>query len=269
MQQLDIYQIDAFTSQLFRGNAAAVVPLPAWLPDTTLLAIAQENNLSETAFVLELSAGHYFIRWFSPLTEIDFCGHATLAAAFAILLQQPQLAEIRFSTKQVGELTVRQQGDWLEMNFPARRALPAVAIPPALLAGLGVPPVAVLQSAQAWFAVYAEASTVQQLQPDFAKLQQLGPLDVVVTAPGVGVADGQYDFVSRYFWPANGGDEDPVTGSIHAGLAPYWAEQLAKTQLLAYQASRRGGELRCQVQGDRVLVSGQALLYLQGQIRIA
>ncbi len=180
MQQLDIYQIDAFTSQLFRGNAAAVVPLPAWLPDMTLLAIAQENNLSETAFVLELSAGHYFIRWFSPLTEIDFCGHATLAAAFAILLQQPQLAEIRFSTKQVGELTVRQQGDWLEMNFPARRALPAVAIPPALLAGLGVPPVAVLQSAQAWFAVYAEATTVQQLQPDFAKLQQLGPLDVVV-----------------------------------------------------------------------------------------
>jgi PhzF family phenazine biosynthesis protein len=261
-----MYQVDAFTDKLFSGNAAAVVPLTQWLDDAVLLAIAQENNLSETAYLLELGKGHYFIRWFSPITEIDFCGHATLAAAFVLFQLQPDLTEISFSTQAVGDLTVTRQGDWLQMNFPQRQALPVAEVPAALLQALGVAPVKVLRSAQAWFAIYDNAGQVAALTPDMQLLKQLGPWDVVVTAPGVGFKQSQYDFVSRYFWPANGGDEDPVTGSIHAGLAPYWAEQLGKTELVAYQASIRGGVLRCELLNDRVLVSGQAVLYFQGEI---
>ena len=275
--RLAIYQVDAFTNQRFRGNAAAVVPLSSWLDDTLMLQIALENNLSETAFLLELAPGHYHIRWFSPLTEIDFCGHATLASAFVIFMLQPELPEIRFSTGAVGDLTVSRNDDWLQMSFPKRLAMPVVEIPDALLQGLGVAPLKVLRSDQAWFAIYADAATVAALTPDMQQLKQLGPWDVVVTAPGAGfipatadaaIAAEQYDFVSRYFWPANGGDEDPVTGSIHAGLTPYWAEQLGKTQLLAYQASTRGGVLRLAISGERVLVSGQAVLYLKGEIEV-
>ena len=264
--KLTIYQVDAFTDTLFSGNAAAVVPLTAWLDDSRLLLIAQENNLSETAYLLELGKGHYFIRWFSPITEIDFCGHATLASAFVLFQLKPELTELRFSTQAVGDLTVTKQGDWLQMNFPQRPALPVAELPAVLLEALGVAPVKVLRSAQAWFAIYDDAAQVTALTPDMQLLKQLGPWDMVVTAPGIGFAEDQYDFVSRYFWPANGGDEDPVTGSVHAGLTPYWAEQLGKTELLAYQASKRGGVLRCELQNDRVLVSGQAVLYLQGEI---
>ncbi len=266
--RLALYQVDAFTEQRFRGNAAAVVPLQAWLDDELLLQIAQENNLSETAYLLERAAGHYWIRWFSPLTEIDFCGHATLAAAYVIFMRQPELCQICFSTQAVGDLTVTKNGDWLQMNFPKRLATPVDQVPAALLQGLGAAPQQVLQSEQAWFAVYADAATVQTLTPDLALLKQLAPLDVVVTAPGNNFAQDQYDFISRYFWPANGGDEDPVTGSIHAGLAPYWAQRLGKQQMLAYQASKRGGVLRLQICDERVLVSGQAQLYLQGEIII-
>jgi PhzF family phenazine biosynthesis protein len=275
--RLAIYQVDAFTNQRFRGNAAAVVPLSSWLDDSLMLQIAQENNLSETAFLLEIALGHYHIRWFSPLTEIDFCGHATLASAFVIFMLQPELPQIRFSTGAVGDLTVSRNDDWLQMSFPRRLALPVAQIPAALLQGLGAAPLQVLRSDQAWFAIYADAATVAGLTPDMQQLKQLGPWDVVVTAPGVGfipaapnsaVAELQYDFISRYFWPANGGEEDPVTGSIHAGLTPYWAEQLGKTQLLAYQASARGGVLRLAISGDRVFVSGQAVLYLKGEIDV-
>ena len=278
--RLALFQVDAFTNQRFRGNAAAVVPLARWLDDALMLQIAQENNLSETAFLLELAPGHYHIRWFSPLTEIDFCGHATLASAYVIFMLQPELPEIRFSTGAVGDLTVCRNADWLQMSFPKRLAKPIAEIPIALLQGLGAAPLQVLRSDQAWFAIYADAATVAALTPDMQQLKQLGPWDVVVTAPGAGFvpktpvtrdspdAAPQYDFVSRYFWPANGGDEDPVTGSIHAGLTPYWAEQLGKTQLLAYQASTRGGVLKLEISGDRVLVSGQAVLYLKGEIEV-
>lgn len=270
--QLELYQVDAFTNQLFAGNAAAVVPLPddmaCWPSEQLMLQIAAENNLSETAFLKKLAPAHYQIRWFSPLCEIDFCGHATLAAAF-VLFARYAVAELRFSTLKVGDLTVQQgQDGWLEMNFPKRPATAQAEIPPALLQALNYQPAEVLRSEQAWFLIYDDAIKVQQLTPDMALLKTLWPYDVVATAPGNGFADGQYDFVSRYFWPANGGDEDPVTGSIHAGLTPYWAEQLNKTSLLAYQASSRGGVLRCELQGDRVLVSGQARLYLQGLITV-
>ncbi|RVU33078.1 PhzF family phenazine biosynthesis protein [Rheinheimera riviphila] len=275
--RLALYQVDAFTNQRFRGNAAAVVPLASWLDDALMLQIAQENNLSETAFLLELAPGHYHIRWFSPLTEIDFCGHATLASAYVIFMLQPELPEIRFSTGAVGDLTVSRTGDWLQMSFPKRLALPVSEVPPALLQGLGAAPLQVLRSDQAWFAIYADAATVVALTPDMQQLKQLGPWDVVVTAPGAGFVPAgqdvehqasQYDFIGRYFWPANGGDEDPVTGSIHAGLAPYWAGHLGKNQLLAYQASTRGGVLRLEISGERVLVSGQVVLYLKGEIEV-
>jgi len=270
--KLELYHVDAFSNQLFGGNAAAVVPLPdtltEWPSEQLMLNIAAENNLSETAFLKKIAPAHYQIRWFSPLCEIDFCGHATLAAAFVLFLRGA-LETLTFSTLKVGDLTVCQgQDGWLDMNFPQRLASEQADIPAALLQALNTKPVAVLRSEQAWFLVYDDAIKVQQLTPDMALLKTLWPYDVVATAPGLGFADGQYDFVSRYFWPANGGDEDPVTGSIHAGLAPYWAAQLGKTELLAYQASSRGGELRCVLQDERVQVSGQARLYLQGQISL-
>jgi len=266
---LAIYQVDAFTDQLFAGNAAAVVPVAQWLSDELMLQIAAENNLSETAFVREVAQGHVEIRWFSPLTEIDFCGHATLASAEVWFRLQPELETLRVSTQKVGDLTVQKGPDgWHLMDFPERLPRPMTEVPAVLFAALPATPVEVLRSEQAWFVVFANAQDVVTLQPDLALLKQLGPYDVVVTAPGAGFAQGQYDFVSRYFWPANGGDEDPVTGSIHAGLAPYWGERLAKTELLAYQASTRGGVLRLALSNQRVQVSGQARLYLQGQIFI-
>ncbi|CAI3801783.1 PhzF family phenazine biosynthesis protein [Rheinheimera sp. MM224] len=258
--RLPIYQVDAFTDQLFKGNYAAVVPLPHAISGELMQQIATENNLSETAFVLELGKDHYQIRWFSPVTEIDFCGHATLAAAF-VLFDQSDRSELRFTTLEVGDLVVsKQANDWIQMDFPKRPASPITA-PEALLAGLSIEPTLLLRSAQAYFAIYDNEQQVKQLTTESEQLKKLAPYDVVATAPGT-----SYDFVSRYFWPANGGDEDPVTGSIHAGLVPYWAEHLGKNQLMAYQASSRGGVLRCELTEDRVLVSGQAKLYLQGEI---
>lgn len=258
--KLPIYQVDAFTDQLFKGNYAAVVLVPQAISGELMQQIATENNLSETAFVLQLANHHYQIRWFSPVTEIDFCGHATLAAAF-VLFEQNDSTELRFTTLEVGDLVVSKQADqWIRMDFPKRQAEPVHA-PEALLAGLSIAPTKVLRSAQAYFAIYENEQQVKQLTTASAELKKLAPYDVVATAPG-----SDYDFVSRYFWPANGGDEDPVTGSIHAGLVPYWAEQLGKNQLMAYQASARGGVLRCELTQDRVLVSGQAKLYLQGEI---
>lgn len=269
MSWFEIYQVDAFTDQLFKGNAAAVVPLSDWLADDVLLAIAQENNLSETAYVKTVGDGHVEIRWFSPLCEIDFCGHATLAAALVMFNRQPDLPKLIVDTRFVGQLAVTRHHDgWFELDFPQRAPVVLEQVPAELLQGLTVAPLQVLRNQQAYFAVYDDASVVQSLAPDLLLLKQLAPYDVVVTAPGKGVADDQFDMVSRYFWPANGGDEDPVTGSIHAGLAPYWAERLGKTELLAYQASKRGGLLKLTLQGERVLVKGQAVLYLEGKIRV-
>lgn len=262
--KLPIYQVDAFTRERFKGNSAAVVPLDDWLSDAQMLAIAVENNLSETAFLVREPDGVFRIRWFSPITEIDFCGHATLASAFVLLDQQMASAPLTFRAAMVGDIGITCLADGrLEMDFPCR-APELVADPPVeLFNGLGVLPLAVLKSRQAWFAVYEDEDQVRNLSPDLALLKSLAPLDVVVTAPG-----REHDFVSRYFWPANGGDEDPVTGSIHAGLAPYWAERLGKTSLLALQASRRSGLLYCRVEGDRVFVAGHAVQYLQGTIEI-
>ncbi|MDX1677812.1 PhzF family phenazine biosynthesis protein [Arsukibacterium sp.] len=241
--ELPIYIVDAFTQQQFKGNAAAVVPLQDWLAPAVMQNIAIENNLSETAFIRALSAGKYEIRWFSPLTEIDFCGHATLAASYVIFQQLGGQGEIEFVTREVGSLFVQQRSDGrIEMSFPNQCPAPVEQVPQALFAGLSVKPVQVLKNRQAYFAVMATEQDVTNLRYAAAQLKQLSPYDVVVTARA-SATTSEYDFISRYFWPANGGDEDPVTGSIHSGLAPYWAKQLAKTELVAYQASARGGIL--------------------------
>ncbi|WP_080602169.1 PhzF family phenazine biosynthesis protein [Stutzerimonas stutzeri] len=259
-----MFQVDAFTAERFRGNPAAVIPLQAWLSDELMQAIAAENNLSETAFFVREADGAFHIRWFSPLTEIDFCGHATLASAFVLLEQDLAQAPLVFRAAAVGDLSVQRRADGLlEMSFP-NRAPDLVAEPPAaLLQGLGCEPDAVLRNQQAWFAVYRDEQQVRMLTPDLDALRTLAPLDVVVTAPG-----REQDFVSRYFWPANGGAEDPVTGSIHAGLAPYWAGQLGRNELVALQASARTGILHCRVEADRVMVAGQAVLFLDGTIEL-
>ena len=262
--QLPIFQVDAFTNERFKGNPAAVVPLEQWLSDGQMQAIAVENNLSETAFFVREPDGAFHIRWFSPLTEIDFCGHATLASAFVVLEQEMGEAPLIFRAAAVGAIEVTQRDDGLlEMSFLNRAPEAVTEVPQVLLEALDSPPVAVLKNRQAWFVVYADERQVRDAAPDFEALKALAPLDVVVTGPG-----DHEDFVSRYFWPANGGDEDPVTGSIHAGLAPYWAKRLGKSSLVALQASARSGLLHCRVEGERVFVAGAAVRYLQGQIEL-
>ncbi|MBE7376770.1 PhzF family phenazine biosynthesis protein [Pseudomonas sp. AL-54] len=262
--KLAIYQIDAFTHERFKGNPAAVVPLDRWLSDAQMQAIAAENNLSETAFFVREADGAFHIRWFSPLAEIDFCGHATLASAFVIIEQRIAAAPLTFRAAAVGDIGVVRRADGLlEMSFPNRAPEPVAEPPQALLDALNLAPECVLRNRQAWFVVYSSEEQVRAAAPDLQALKVLAPLDVVVTAPG-----SQQDFTSRYFWPANGGDEDPVTGSIHAGLVPYWAARLGKSSLVALQASRRSGLLYCRVEDDRVFVAGAAVQYLQGQIEI-
>ena len=266
--KLRIYQIDAFSDHVFGGNYAAVVPLPEWLPDAKMQRIASENNLSETAFFVARDpsdlAGSFEIRWFSPITEIDFCGHATLASAFVIFNLEPKRSEIVFETAKVGRLTVKRGKEGLlEMDFPNQAPEPVTEIPADLFEGLSIRPVQVLRNRQAYFAVYDNESDVRTVIPDLERIRKLGPRDVVVTAPG-----NEVDFVSRYFWPANGGAEDPVTGSIHTGLAPYWGVRLGKEILHAYQASRRGGHVFLELRGDRVIVSGHAVKYLEGVIYV-
>lgn len=261
---MDIFVVDAFTDQQFKGNSAAVVPVKDWLPDELMQNIASENNLSETAFIRCVSANKYEIRWFSPLTEIDFCGHATLASAYVLFNEFGIEKNVEFVTRKVGSLTViLNSNGQIEMTFPNQKPEPVSAIPRPLLDGLSKKPVEVLKNRQAYFAVFEHEQDVTEVTYSPDQLKQLAPLDVVVTS-----MSSKYDFVSRYFWPANGGEEDPVTGSIHAGLAPYWAGKLGKTDLLAYQASKRGGVLKCVVENRAVIVSGNGVLYLKGKISV-
>jgi PhzF family phenazine biosynthesis protein len=251
MQTIRQYQVDAFTTRPFAGNPAAVCPLAAWLADSLLQAIAQENNLAETAFFVPSARG-FRLRWFTPLREVELCGHATLAAAH-VLFEVMGYAEpaITFETLS-GELIVKRRGKLLEMDFPAQPAL-ACPTPEALLQGLGRQPLEVLAAAD-YLAVFDNEATVRALTPDYAALSQLDRRGVIVTAPGRDV-----DFVSRFFAPRYGIPEDPVTGSAHCELAPYWAKRLGKDSLVARQVSRRGGDLLCEMKGDRVLISGSAI----------
>lgn len=262
LSQLPIYIIDAFTDTLFKGNQAAVVPLDSWLPEGVMQNIASENNLSETAFFVRNDAGVYEIRWFSPLKEIDFCGHATLASAYVIFNHLGEKGTITFWAKAVNIIEVNEGDNGLiEMSFPNRAPEVLSEVPEALSTGLSIKPLEFHKNQQAYFAVYASEEDVKNVVPDLEKLKTLAPFDVVVTAPSKA-----YDFASRYFWPANGGVEDPVTGSIHAGLAPFWAKRLGKQSLVALQASKRSGVLYCRVSEERVFVSGACVEYLQGTI---
>ena len=274
--QLEINVIDAFSNTIFKGNSAAVIITDSWLDDELMQSIAMENNLSETAFLvanksdnLDKCIESYSIRWFSPLTEIDFCGHATLASAFVLFKKNPNLNTIKFLAKAVGTLTVIQTDSGLiQMDFPNTKPVKVGTIPDNLLAGLSIAPVEVYKNSQAYFVIYDNESDVLKVERDNEVLKQLAPLDVVVTCQAQSAEFNDYDFISRYFWPANGGDEDPVTGSIHTGLAPLWAERLGKNKLIAYQASSRGGVLNCTVTADRVLISGNAIQYLTGFITV-
>ncbi len=266
--QLPIHMVDAFTSVQFKGNQAAVVLLEDWLTEPALQAIATENNLSETSFLVwSAERNAYEIRWFSPLKEIAFCGHATLASACVIFEADPGLRNITFWGAAVGDVTAaREHTGRIVMTFPRRDARHLSEVPVALLEGLSPLPDHVWVNQQAYMAVYASEACVHSVKPNLERLKSLGPLDVVVTAPAnVGAP---YDFVSRYFWPANGGDEDPVTGSIHAALAPYWSEKLNKNVLIAHQASQRTGTLFCEVTDSNVKVAGHCARYLTGTITI-
>ena len=259
---LPIYQVDAFAEKLFGGNPAAICPLTEWLPDATMQAIAAENNLAETAFFVREGAD-YALRWFTPAVEVDLCGHATLASAHVVFsFLEPGRERVNFRTLKAGTLTVARHGDMLMMDFPARPAT-AVDPPPGLLAALGGSPREVLK-ARDHMVVYGSAAEVAALKPDFAALGRLDCWAAIATAPG---EDGT-DFVSRFFAPRQGIDEDPATGSSHCTLVPYWAARLGKRELKARQLSRRVGTLTCALNGDRVAIGGRAVLYLEGKITV-
>lgn len=260
--KIPIYQVDAFTSKLFSGNPAAVCLLDGWLPDDVLQQIAAENNLSETAFLVreESAVG---LRWFTPRTEVALCGHATLAAAHVLFVCKSwEQVSIRFSTRQSGELVVTRKDDRLEMDFPARPAHDVPA-PAGLASALGVKPLHVLSSAEDLLVILADEQAVRRASPDFPALAKIPCRGVIISAPGE-----HCDFVSRFFAPRVGINEDPVTGSAHSVLIPFWAKQLKKNDLYALQVSARGGELFCGYQGERVAIAGQAVLYLEGTITI-
>ncbi|MHB1056164.1 MAG: PhzF family phenazine biosynthesis protein [Thermoleophilia bacterium] len=258
--KIPFYQVDAFSRSIFGGNPAAVCFSESWPADDVLQNIAAENNLSETAFLVQRSKGHYVLRWFTPTVEIDLCGHATLASAFIIFsFIDSTLSSVDFETAS-GLLSVAKSGELLSMDFPARKPVPA-EVSPSLSQALGTEPMEVLKSRDL-LAVFKDESTIKGMIPDFDKLKQIrDTFAIIITAPGE-----KSDFVSRFFAPNAGIPEDPVTGSAHCTLIPYWADRLKKNHLHAFQLSKRGGELFCENVGDRVRISGTAVLYAKGEI---
>lgn len=258
--KLPIYQVDAFANNIFEGNPAAVCPLDEWLDDATMQQIAAENNLSETAFFVD-QGDTYRLRWFTPTTEVDLCGHATLASAH-VLFEHLEHAgdEIRFDSNS-GELRVKKRGEKLVMNFPTSRLNESK--PPAFLEeAVGLPAQECYRDTDYLYVVESEEQ-VRNLEPDIRELKRADARGIIVTAPG-----DEFDFVSRFFAPAAGVDEDPVTGSTHTMLTPYWSKRLGKEDLVGRQVSQRGGTVYCRYLGDRVELSGKAKTYLQGEITI-
>ena len=257
-----IYQVDAFTNERFKGNPAAVCPLDSWLPDGVMQNIAAENNLAETAFVV--AAGNEFeIRWFTPTVEVDLCGHATLASAY-VLFNELGFAgdQINFISHRSGPLSVTKNGPILALNFPVD-SLTELPLKPEFAIGLSQAPRAVYKGKTDYLFVYDSEAEILALQPDFEALKAHSVRGIIVTAPGE-----KTDFVSRFFGPACGVNEDPVTGSAHTTLTPYWASVLGKTELRARQLSQRTGDLTCKLLGDRVEIAGEAVLYLRGEINV-
>lgn len=258
--KLPYYEVSAFTTNPFGGNPAGVCPLEAWLPDSVMLGIAANNNLAETAFMVP-RGNDFELRWFTPTVEMDLCGHATLAAASVLFNERGLRGDVvRFHSRS-GVLSVARSGDLLTLDFPSRPPVLS-GVPEALIRGLGATPKEVFK-ARDYLAVFSDAVEVRALQPDFAALKALDCLGIIVTAPG-----GDCDFVSRFFAPGAGVDEDPVTGSAHCTLIPFWAQRLGKTKLSARQVSARGGELFGELVGERVRIGGKAVHYLRGEIQI-
>jgi predicted PhzF superfamily epimerase YddE/YHI9 len=258
--ELSQYIVDAFTTEVFSGNPAAVCQLNEWLPDEVMLAIAKENNLSETAFIVG-AGGTYDIRWFTPAVEVDLCGHATLAAAFIVLhFLETSLEAVSFRSKS-GPLGVLRQGDRLVLDFPSRRG-DRVECPPRLAEGLGLAPRDTFLSRD-YLVIVDSLDEVATCEPCWALLQDLPSFGIIVSAPGQ-----DCDFVSRVFFPTDAILEDPVTGSAHCTLIPYWASRLGKRSLHAKQISTRGGELFCEDLGERVKIGGHAVLYSKAKIYI-
>lgn len=254
------YQVDAFTAQPFRGNPAGVCLLREWLPEALLQRIAAENNLSETAFLIPADGG-YHLRWFTPVQEVDLCGHATLASAFVLFSELGHPGDtVRFETRS-GRLTAVRRADLIELDFPSRPPTPC-ATPAELVRGLGAKPREVLRSRD-YVAVFEAEADVAGLAPDMAVLARLDCLGIIATARG-----READFVSRFFAPRAGVPEDPVTGSAHCSLIPFWAGRLGKAELFARQISRRGGELFCRLMGERVGIGGRAVIYCRGELEV-
>ncbi|MDB5120388.1 MAG: isomerase [Sphingobacteriales bacterium] len=262
MKTIPIYQADAFTDKLFCGNPAAICPLTEWLPAPIMQKIAAENNLAETAFFIPLGPD-FELRWFTPEIEIDLCGHATLAAAHILFTELNYSKEIiHFHTLKAGTLTVTKKDDLYILDFPSRIAEVTETLIDLIEALGGKIPSGVYKSRD-YMLVYENEEDISAIKPDFFALSKIDAVGIIITAPG-----NNSDFVSRFFAPSAGINEDPVTGSAHCNLIPYWANELKKNKLHAYQLSTRRGELWCELKNDRVLMAGKAVTYLKGEIRI-
>jgi PhzF family phenazine biosynthesis protein len=260
--KLSVYQVDAFAETVFKGNPAAVVPLEDWLEDALMQQIAMENNLSETAYFVKTDAG-YHLRWFTPEYEIDLCGHATLASAYVIKnFLEPHIQEIHFTTQKAGTLKAMTKDSLYTLDFPSRMPEPCET-PDGLLASLGVSTAVEVLRSRDYFVVLPNEEAVRNVEPDYTLMRELDTIGVIVTAKG-----HEADAVSRCFYPGAGIPEDPVTGSAHCNIVPYWSEKLGKTKLFCQQLSPRGGDLQCELVGDRVLMSGKCVLFLQGEITL-
>ena len=261
--QLPIYQVDAFSRGPFTGNPAAVVPLAKWLPAEQMQKIAEENNLSETAFFVPFE-DKYHIRWFTPTVEVALCGHATLATAHVLFDVVKHSNDVVRFTCLSGDISVEKRGDKLTLDFPTDQLSLVDSIPDELIDGLGKQPREVYAGREDYLCVFATEEIVRSLLPDFITLAQVKGRGVIVTAPG----EGEFDFVSRGFFPQSGINEDPATGSAHTTLTPYWHKELKKPQYEACQLSSRRGYFLCESQGDRTLISGETNLYLTGSITL-
>lgn len=258
---IPFYQIDAFTDKLFGGNPAGVCPLEQWLPDEVMQKIAMENNVSETAFFIKKGDG-FHIRWFTPKVEVNLCGHATLASAHVIFSDCGfKCDELTFESRS-GILNVRKEGDLLVLDFPANRPQ-RTGLPESFVQALNITPIQCYRGKEDYLLLYKSQREIESLIPDFRKLEKVDARAVIVTAPGEKV-----DFVSRFFGPRVGVDEDPVTGSAHTVLIPFWAEKLGKNEMKALQLSRRGGTLFCRLRDDRVDIGGKAVTFLKGEISL-
>jgi len=260
--KLTIYQVDAFAEKVFKGNPAAVVPLENWIDDELMQQVAMENNLPETVFFVKTDLG-FHIRWFTPEYEIDLCGHATLASAYIIKnFLEPHIHEISFSTQKAGTLKASAKDGIYTLDFPSRMPQ-SCEVPGKLLASLGITNAIEILRSRDYFVVLPNEEAVRNVEPDYMLMKEIDTIGVIVTAKG-----HDADVVSRCFYPGAGIPEDPVTGSAHCNIVPYWSEKLGKTKLFCQQISPRHGDLQCELVGDRVLMSGTCVLFMQGEIDI-